>query len=258
MQTTVAWLIHACEIVNKRQQCAAVLVFATCLLVPAVATAQPAPTATATAPVTPAPASTAPHTDAAHGATQSDPAHAASAEAAHADEAHADESHGGEAHGESIWVTLARVGNFLLLAGGLFYFLRAPVAAHLASRGEQIRGDLATAARVKAEATQRLADIEQRLKALPAELELVKQRGAEEVAAEEARITQQAEVERQRLVAQARREIDQQMRTARQSLTAHAAALSIAVAREQLRTSLTESDQHRLADEFTSQVGGAQ
>lgn len=258
MQTTVAWLIHACEIVNKRQQCAAVLVFATCLLVPAVATAQPAPTATATAPVTPAPASAAPHTDAAHGATQSDPAHAASAEAAHADEAHADESHGGEAHGESIWVTLARVGNFLLLAGGLFYFLRAPVAAHLASRGEQIRGDLATAARVKAEATQRLADIEQRLKALPAELELVKQRGAEEVAAEEARITQQAEVERQRLVAQARREIDQQMRTARQSLTAHAAALSIAVAREQLRTSLTESDQHRLADEFTNQVGGAQ
>lgn len=272
MQTTVAWLIHACEIVNKRQQRAAVLSLLACLLLPAIATAQPAPAATAAAPVTPAPEASASHGDAAAGAAQpadtahaapgdaahADQADAAHADAAHADQAHADESHGGEHHEESIWVTLARVGNFLLLAGGLFYFLRAPVAAHLASRGEQIRGDLATAARVKAEATQRLADIEQKLKALPAELELVKQRGAEEVAAEEARITQQAEVERQRLVAQARREIDQQVRTARQSLTAHAAALSIGVAREHLRTTLTEGDQHRLADEFTNQVGGAQ
>lgn len=271
MQTTVAWLIHACEIVNKRRQRAVVLVLA-CLLLPVIAAAQPAPAATTTAPPTPAQAPVSPRADAAHGAEQSpdathptgaSAAHAVPADAAHAevgqaDEAHADEPHGTEHHGESLWVTLARVGNFLLLAGGLFYFLRAPLAAHLASRGEQIRGDLATAARVKAEATQRLADIEQKLKALPAELELVKQRGAEEVAAEEARIAQQAEVERQRLVAQTRREIDQQLRTARQSLTAHAAALSIGVAREHLQTTLTEGDQRRLADAFTDQVGGAQ
>lgn len=239
MQTTVAWLIHACEIVNKRRHRVAVLPLVACLLVPAMASGQPSSD-------TPHPAPTA-HADQAGDAAHGD-----------ADDAHGGESQGGEHHAESIWVTAARVGNFLLLAGGLFYFLRAPVAAHLASRGEQIRGDLATAARVKAEATQRLADIERKLEALPAELELVRQRGAEEVAAEEARITQQAEVERQRLVTQARREIDQQVRTARQALTAHAASLSIGVAREHLRTSLTESDQRHLADDFTNQVGGAQ
>jgi F-type H+-transporting ATPase subunit b len=232
MQTTRAWLIHACEIVNKRRRATA-LALAACLLASAGVLAQPAPD------------------DAAHGPV--DAAHADQADASHADEAHGD-GH----HEESVLVTLARVANFALLAGGLFYFLRAPVAAHLASRGEQIRGELATAARVKAEAAARLVEIEEKLKALPAELELVKQRGAEEVAAEEARIAQQAEVERQRLVAQARREIDQQVRTARQSLTAHAAALSIEVARERLQTTLTESEQRRLADEFNTQVRGAQ
>jgi F-type H+-transporting ATPase subunit b len=184
----------------------------------------------------------------------------ADAQDAHAgDAAHADEAHGeSEHHGESAWVTLARVANFALLAGGLFYFLRAPIAAHLESRGQQIRGDLARAAQVRAEATQRLSSIEQQLQELPAELERVRQRGVEEVAAEELRIAQQAEVERGRLVAQARREIDQHARTARQSLTDHAASLVIGVARDRLRDTLTADDQRRLADEFTGQIRGAQ
>ncbi len=179
------------------------------------------------------------------------------ADAAHDADAHgADEAHG-EEHHESIWTTIARVANFALLAGGLFYFLREPISQHLESRGTQIRNDLETAARVKAEAAARLAEIEQRLARLPEELELVKQRGAEEVAAEEARIARQAEVERARLVAQAQREIEQQLRTARHELRQHAAALAIGVAEQRLRTTLTDAEQQRLADDFTRQIGGA-
>lgn len=170
---------------------------------------------------------------------------------------HADAGEHGEAHGESPLATLARVANFALLAGGLFYFLRGPVSQHLASRGAQIRGDLQMAAQMKADAAARLAEIEQRLAGLPAELELVKQRGAEEVAAEEARIAAQAQVERDRLVAQARREIDQQVRTARQALKAEAAALAVGVAEARLRDTLTPVEQQRLADGFSSQIGAA-
>lgn len=168
---------------------------------------------------------------------------------------HAEAGAHGEAHGESPLVTLARVANFALLAGGLFYFLRGPVSQHLASRGAQIRGDLQMAAQMKADAAARLAEIEQRLAGLPAELELVKQRGAEEVAAEEARIAAQAQVERDRLVAQARREIDQQVRTARQALKEEAAALAVGVAEARLRDTLTPAEQQRLADGFSSQIG---
>lgn len=177
------------------------------------------------------------------------------ADAGHAADGHATDGDHGEEHHESIWTTVARVANFALLAGGLFYFLREPVGRHLASRGDQIRGDLQQAAQMKAEAAARLAEIEQRLAGLPAELELVKQRGAEEVAAEEARMAQQAEVERTRLVAQAQREIDQQLRTARHALREHAAALAVGVAEERLRATLTDAEQQRLADEFTRQIG---
>lgn len=233
MQTQLAWFGRACEIVNKRCQLAMRAAGVACLLLVAQGAA---------------------------GQDAGSPAHAPAAvvESSHGDDAHADDGHGAdEHHGESPWVTLARVANFALLAGGLFYFLRGPIAAHLATRGEQIRGDLATAARVRAEAAQRLVDIDARLKGLPAELDQVRARGAEEVAAEAERMAQQADVERARLVAQVRREIDQQVRTARQGLTEHAAALSIGVAREHLRATLTDDDQRRLADGFTSQVGGA-
>lgn len=235
MQMTRAWLAHACEILNKRhRQVLAALCVAGVLVAGAgFARAQEAA-----------------------GDHSQEHAAAVGDAAPHGDDSHGSE--GGEHHEESVWVTLARVANFALLAGGLFYVLRKPVAAHLDSRGQQIRGDLAMAAQVRADAASRLADIERRLQELPAELELVRQRGVEEVAAEELRIAQQAEVERGRLVAQTRREIEQHVRTARQALTEHAASLVIGVAEANLRSTLTADDQRRLADDFTGQVGGVQ
>lgn len=229
----LAWPAHACEILNKRRVLVAAC--ATWLLLAGFGLAQ----AAAQEPVPGPLAASDAHGDDTH-------ADAVPGEGAHGESEH---------HGESVWATLARVANFALLAGGLFYFLRAPIAAHLDSRGQQIRGDLAVAAQVRADATQRLAEIEQRLKELPAELEQVRQRGVEEVAAEELRIAQQAEVERGRVVAQAHREIEQHARTARQALTEHAASLVIGVAEARLRDTLTGTDQRRLADAFTAQVG---
>lgn len=248
---------QACEMLNKRRIVPAALLLLGLLTTVRVAEAQvPLPTPVPES----APADA--HDDA-H--PPADEAHAPQGEAAHADDdAHgaADDhgaagGHGDDGHGESPWVTLARVANFAILAGGLFYFLSGPISRHLNDRGAQIRGDLERAAATKAEAARRLADIEQRLAGLPAELELVKQRGADEVAAEEARMARQAEIERERLVAQARREIDQQVRTARQALQTHAAALAVGVAETRLRATLTDSEQERLADTFAQQIGRA-
>lgn len=243
MRTILAWPIHACESMNKRRLTVPAAAACTAWLLLAGAGWAQEPVA-------------GPHPDpAAAVGTHGDDAHA---DAAQSDAAHGDAAHGEAVHHEeSVWVTLARVANFALLAGGLFYFLRAPIAAHLESRGQQIRGDLAMAAQVRADATQRLADIDRRLQELPADLELVRQRGVEEVAAEELRIAQQAEVERGRLVAQARREIEQHARTARQALTEHAASLVIGVAEARLRATLTTDDQRRLAEQFTDQIRSA-
>jgi F-type H+-transporting ATPase subunit b len=154
----------------------------------------------------------------------------------------------------------AKLLNFGLLIGALLYFLRAPIAAYLSSRSAQIRQDLVTAAEMRAAATAQLAEIEQRMQALPAELEALKRQGAEDVKAEQARIIQTAAAERTRLLEQTRREIDTRMRIARRELTEQAAALAVGVAETRIRRTITPDDQMRLVDRYVRQLsapGGA-
>jgi len=154
----------------------------------------------------------------------------------------------------------AKLLNFGLLIGALVYFLRAPIAAYLSSRSAQIRQDLVTAAEMRAAATAQLAEIEQRMQALPAELEALKRQGAEDVKAEQARIIQTAAAERTRLLEQTRREIDTRMRIAKRELTEQAAALAVGVAETRIRRTITPDDQMRLVDRYATQLaapGGA-
>jgi len=157
-------------------------------------------------------------------------------------------------HEESVLRTVARLANFAILAGVLVYFLRSPIAAHLASRGTQIRQDLVTAAAMRETASAQLAEIARKLQTLPAELDALKAQGAQDVVAEQARIAQAAAVERERLIEQTRREIAARLRLARRELTAHAAGLAIGVAEARIKRSITPEDQLRLVDRFTSQV----
>jgi F-type H+-transporting ATPase subunit b len=188
------------------------------------------------------------------------PTPAAAHDAAPAGDHGAAASHGGgEAeHGESILVTLARLANFAILAGVIWWFARKPLADHLASRGAQIRKDLVDAAQMRTTATARLADIETKLAALPGELDLLRRRGAEELEAERARMRAAAEAERDRLVEQARREIASQTRTARGQLRAHAASLAIDVAESRLRATLTPAEQVALVDDYATQMRNVQ
>lgn len=164
----------------------------------------------------------------------------------------------GESHGESIWVTLARIANFAILVGILYWFGRKPIADHLAARGAQIRKDLVDAAEMRSTATARLAEIESKLAALPSELEQMRARSAEELEAERTRIRAAAETERDRLVEQTRREIASQTRNARAQLRAHAAALAVDVADARLRSTLTPAEQSALLDQYGSQMRNVQ
>lgn len=165
--------------------------------------------------------------------------------------------HGAEAeHEESPTAFLARLANFLILAGGLYYVLKSPIKRYLDDRGQQIRGDLSQAAQLRAAASRQMTEIDARLKALPAEIDALKLRGKEEIVAEQARIKQAAEAERQRLVEQTRREIDRQLQIARRDLTQHAADLAVSVARERLTRELGPEEQLRLVDRYAAQVAG--
>ncbi len=160
----------------------------------------------------------------------------------------------GGAHESSPWPFVGKIVNFLILAGVLVYLGRTPFAQYVVSRGGEIRNDLVRAAEMKDEAGRQIAAIETRLKQLPAELDALRARGRDEVAAEEARIDETAAHERERLHEQTRREIDLQLRAAKRDLVTHAADLAVQIARQRIRDHITSDDQARLVDRYLAQV----
>jgi F-type H+-transporting ATPase subunit b len=164
---------------------------------------------------------------------------------------HATEGEGGH---ESPWALPARIFNFALLAGGLFYLLRSPLVGYLAQRGIEVRSELTSAANLRKEAAAQLAAVEARMQALPGEIEALKRRGAEEIAAEEARIASLAEAERQRLLEQARREIGMQLRLAERDLKQRVGELAVEVATVRVKRTITAADHARLVDQYVEQV----
>ena len=146
------------------------------------------------------------------------------------------------------------VANFIIFIGVLYYFLNQPIREYLATRDSTIRKDLIEAAELRSTATAQLAAIEQKLHALPGELEKLRTRGADEIKAEEARIAAQAAADRDRLLEQTRKEIDLQVRLAKKAILEHAANLSVQLATERIKNEVTPADQERLVDRYLSLV----
>ncbi len=165
----------------------------------------------------------------------------------------AGEAEGHEA-GHPLLDMVARLVNFGILAGSLWYLLKSPIRGYLDDRGKQIRSDLVNAAEMKQQAATQIEEIDRKMKALPAELEALRAQGAQEIAAEEERIRAAAAAERDRLLEQARREIDLQVRVAERELVAHAAELAVGVASDRIKKTITDEDQQRLVDRYVGQL----
>lgn len=161
---------------------------------------------------------------------------------------------GGAEQHESIWPLIARLVNFGILAGTLVYLLRSPFGQYVTGRAAEIRHDLVTAADMRRAAAAQIEEINRRLQTLPRDIEDLKARGAEEIAGEEARIAQAAERERQRLLEQTRREIDLQLRAAKNELVKYAAALAVGTASDRIKRNITPSDHLRLVDQYVDRV----
>jgi len=146
------------------------------------------------------------------------------------------------------------VANFIIFVGVLYYFFNKPLKEYLASRHSTIRKDLDEARSMSAAAAAQLQTVDQKLKALPAEIDALRQRGAEEIKSEEKRIADQAAADRDRLLEQTRREIELQVRLAKKEILEHAADLSVQLATDRIKKEVTPADQDRLVDRYLQQV----
>jgi F-type H+-transporting ATPase subunit b len=163
--------------------------------------------------------------------------------------------HAEEEEHHSVWEGLLwPTVNFAILFGGLWYLLAAPISNYLKDRHTVIRKELVDAANVNATAQAQLAELDRKLKALPGEIDALRQRGAEEIAAEEIRIAALAAAERERLLEQTRREIDLQVRLAKRELVEHTADLAVQLAGHRIEQQITSADQERIVDRYLDNV----
>lgn len=162
----------------------------------------------------------------------------------------------GEGGRSELWLGIGKLANLILVIAVLVWVARKPLANFFAVRTQTIRDQLAEAQKARAEAETRLAQIEASMSHLDSELREIKANAEKESWEEYQRLAAIAERDAEKLVERARREINGMTRAAQTELKAHAAELSIQLAKEKIQTEMTEEDRRRLFERFVAKVGG--
>lgn len=151
-------------------------------------------------------------------------------------------------------VTWWKVANFVLLAAGLGYLMHKKGGPFFGARSREIRQAIDEAARLKAEAEARAAEIEQRLSSLASEVEALRRSARQETAAEAERAGARLRQEISKVQAEAEQEIASAAQTARRELRAYAADLAVRLAEQQLRSRMSPEAEERLMGAAIAQL----
>ena len=156
----------------------------------------------------------------------------------------------GAHHEESPLAIVWKWGNFLILFGGLGWYLRKPLREFLDSRSKAIEEGLASGRKAKEEALKKLSEIEARLAHLDEEIKSLKDRALTEAEDEKANILASARAEADKILDMAKREIEGLKKSARLELKGHVAELAVKLAEERLKDSLTPEQNRKMVQQF--------
>ncbi|MDY6838738.1 MAG: F0F1 ATP synthase subunit B [Thermodesulfobacteriota bacterium] len=168
----------------------------------------------------------------------------------------------GGGHGEGgmdktkdlIWRTM----NFVVLAGGLFFLLRKPVAQGLEARRQGIRDQLDDLENQKAEAAKELGEYKAKLARLDKEIGKIVAEYVKDGEAAKAKIIEEAKGAAEKLQAQAKKNIEHEFQKARQELKAEMSEQAVSMAEALIKKSINDDDQKRIVDEYLTKVVVAQ
>jgi F-type H+-transporting ATPase subunit b len=124
--------------------------------------------------------------------------------------------------------------NFAIIVAIILWAVRKFVPGILRNRNASIQQALEEARAASQDASQRLGEIENRLRQLDVEIGQMQAVAEKEAAAEEARIQQAAEEDMRKVVETAKQEIEAAAKQVRRELSTHTAGLAIALARQQI------------------------
>ena len=147
---------------------------------------------------------------------------------------------------------LYKIINFALLAGGLGYILRKPLADFFAARSDSIRKSLEEGRKALAASEAQLQAVEQKLAHPEDEIAAFKASAAKEIEAERQRMKEVAAQEAEKILESARAQIETSLRAAKLDLKSYAARQAVELAEELIRQRLDDASRKRLLSQFVA------
>jgi F-type H+-transporting ATPase subunit b len=149
---------------------------------------------------------------------------------------------------------LAYVLNAFALYAILYTFAKKPVAEGLKRRKATIERGMKEAAELRAEARRRLEEYEQKLASIEEEVERVRRDMRRDGELERARILTEARARRERMERDAALLVEQEFAAVREVLLRETVQAALKSATEALKARVTPEDHARLADEYLARL----
>jgi len=145
--------------------------------------------------------------------------------------------------------------NFLLIVGGIWYLGKKIAVPLFAEKTRAIQENMYASARAMADASKRLAGIEQKLRYLDEEIRDLRLTSQRDAAAEQARMEELAQAEAGKIAQAAEQEIEAAAKTARRELQRYSAELAIGLAEKRIRETISADAEKRILRSFVSDLG---
>ncbi len=167
-------------------------------------------------------------------------------------------SSGGEegGHGSLLKDYMWKIINFLILIVILFKFARKPLQNFLQKRTELIEKTLNEAREAKEAAIKALQAVEERLKVKDSEIEAILSAAKKSGEHERDIITAESEKLKEKILEQAKTNIDFELKHAKEVLKAEAVELAMELAEKKLKDKLTKYEQEKLLEDSLMKIGG--
>ncbi|MCX8026296.1 MAG: F0F1 ATP synthase subunit B [Thermodesulfovibrionales bacterium] len=163
---------------------------------------------------------------------------------------------GGGEHGFTLMDWFWKFLNFGILVFLLVKFVKKPIQDYLQQRKENIEKTLNEAKEAKELAQKALTEVEERLVLKDKEIASILEAAKEGGEKEKARLIEEGERMRVKILEQAKINIDYEVRKAKEAIQTEAAEAAMARAEELIKENITEKDQDRLFQESLKLLEG--
>ncbi len=164
---------------------------------------------------------------------------------------------GGGEHAETSpmeWVW--KIVNFAILVFVLVKFAGKPLKGYLQQRQELIEKSIKDSQEAKELARKALSEVEQRLKLKDKEVAEIIASAKESGEREKVRLVEEGEKMKEKILAQAKTNIDFEVKRAKEVIQAEAVDAAMQLAEEKIKNKLTEKDQEKLLQESLKLIEG--